>query len=102
MSETKNAKKEEQKGAQQAKGASTAVIWLGPSIAGVATTGTVYRNGLTPQMQKAVREVPALDNLLVPVARAVKVRSDLKNPQSAAGICYNKAIEYAKTRGGKS
>jgi hypothetical protein len=102
MSETKNAKKEEQKGMQQAKDANTAVIWLGPSIAGVATTGTVYRNGLTPQMQEAVREVPALNNLLVSVSRAVKVRSDLRNPQSAAGICYNKALEYAKTRGGKS
>lgn len=28
------------------------VIYLGPPISGVAMPGTVYRNGLTPQMQK--------------------------------------------------
>ena len=102
MSETKNVKKEEPKVTRQTKDESTAVIWLGPSIAGVVTTGTVYRNGLIPQMQKAVTEMPALANLLVPVARAVKVRNDLRRPQSAASICYKKALKYDEERGEKS
>lgn len=102
MSDKKNVKKEELAGTQQAKSEKEVVIWLGPSISGVAMTGTVYKNGLPPQMQKAVDDVPALANLLVPITRAVKVRRDLSNPRSASKICYDRALKYIKERGEKS
>ncbi len=72
-----------------------AVIWLGPAIAGVALTGTVYKNGLTPQLQKLETELPAVKKLLVETKDAARVRKALNDPQSAERLCYEKILSYA-------
>lgn len=75
---------------------SKTVIYLGPAIAGVVMPGTVYRNGVTPQLEKSIRECPALEKLLVETGKAQQTRKELQNPQSAASICYKKVVDYAK------
>ena len=107
MPEKKNAKKEitgekqledtREKSVQVKK----AVVYLGPVITGVAIPGTVYRNGLTPQLKKAVEELPTLKRLLVEVSMAGRIQKELKDAQSAAAICYQKALEYANKKGTK-
>lgn len=92
MSEKKGAAK-----VQQEK--RTAVIYGGPTIAGVVAYGTVFNNGLTPQVEKAASEEPAIKRLLVPVTDLARLRKDLKNKESAASICYIKVAEYAGKRG---
>lgn len=77
----------------------SAVIYLGPSITGVAVTGTIYKNGLTPQMQKLKEELPAMGRLLVTVEHTAKMRKELRDPQSAASVCYQKTLEYAAQKG---
>lgn len=72
------------------------VIYLGPPISGVAMPGTVYRNGLTPQMQKMKEEIPAFGRLLAAVGSATQVRKELHDPQSAVSICYQEVVEYVK------
>lgn len=101
MSEKKKAekKKEETMRKQAVSEEKSAVIYLGPAIVGVAVPGTVYRNGVTPQVQKAVEELPAISRLLVPVEHTAGMRNELRNPQSAAAVCYQKALEYAKQKG---
>ncbi len=87
----------EKKGtAKQAAGKT--VMYLGPSITGVAATGTVYNNGLTPQMQVAAEELPALNTLLVEIGGIVQARHDLRDKNSGISICYRKAEEYAEGR----
>lgn len=71
------------------------VIWLGPALAGVALTGTVYKNGLTPQLQKMETELPAVKKLLVETKDAARVRKALTDPQSAESLCYEKILAYA-------
>lgn len=80
---------------KQAERKEKAVIWLGPAVAGVAMTGTVYLNGLTPQMQQLVTELPAAKKLLVGTKDAARVRRALTDPQSAESVCYKRALEYA-------
>lgn len=72
-----------------------AVIWLGPAIAGVALTGTVYKNGITPQLQKLETEIPAVKKLLVATKDAARVRKALTDPQSAESLCYEKILAHA-------
>lgn len=87
----------EKKGtAKQAAGKT--VMYLGPSITRVAATGTVYNNGLTPQMQAAAEELPALNTLLVEIGGIVQARHDLRDKNSGISICYRKAEEYAEGR----
>lgn len=95
MPEKKNTKQETPKTAKEP------VIYIGPSIVGVATKGTVYKNGLTPQMEKAVEELPALNTLLVEIGKITQARKNLKNKESAVSICYAKAEEYARKKGAK-
>lgn len=71
------------------------VIWLGPAIAGVALTGTVYKSGLTPQLQKMETELPAVKKLLVETKDAARVRKALTDPQSAESLCYEKILAHA-------
>lgn len=71
------------------------VIWLGPAIAGVAITGNVYKNGLTPQLEKMKNELPAATKLLVKPRNAARVRKALTDPQSAESLCYEKILAYA-------
>lgn len=78
-----------------------AVIYMGPAIVGVAVPGTVYRNGLPPQLENAVKELPTLKRLLVETGKAQQIRKDLKDPQSAVSICCQSALEYAKKKGAK-
>ena len=95
MPEKKSTKQEAPKTAKEP------VIYIGPSIVGVATKGTVYKNGLTPQMDRAVKELPALNTLLVEIGKITQARKDLKNKDSAVSICYVKAEEYARKKGAK-
>jgi len=94
MSEKKNTRQEDAAAKQQ-----EAVIYLGPPIMGVVMPGTVYKNGITPQLEETVKAVPALNRLLVTTGNAQKVRKDLKDPQSAASICYQSVLEYVKKKG---
>ncbi|MFR3250610.1 MAG: hypothetical protein ACLTQL_05835 [Eisenbergiella sp.] len=89
----------ERKGAAKQEAGKT-VMYLGPSITGVAATGTVYNNGLTPQMQAAAEELPALNTLLVEIGGIVQARHDLRDKNSGISICYRKAEEYAEGRKG--
>lgn len=100
MPEKKSIKREVTAGGQQSvSGKAQAVIYLGPAIAGVAMPGTVYRNGLPPLLTKAKEELSALSSLLVETKEAARVRKALKDPNSAASICYQKVLEYAKKKG---
>ena len=97
MSEKKSGatSQREETAKKQAERQEKAVIWLGPAVAGMAMTGTVYRNGLTPQMQRLVTELPAAKKLLVGTKDAARVRRALTDQQSAESVCYKRALEYA-------
>lgn len=98
MSEKKNVapvQQNETSAKKQTEQKEKAVIWLGPAIAGVALTGTVYKNGLTPQLQKLETELPAVKKLLVETKDAARVRKALTDPQSAERLCYEKILAYA-------
>lgn len=96
MPEKRNVKKEDVIEQQQAGSKKAALIYMGPAIAGVAVPGTVYRNGLTPQLKKVKEEIPAIARLLVETRRTAQMRKDLMDPQSAASICYKNVSDYVK------
>ena len=87
-------KKVQQK--EELKNAKVTVVYLGPEIPGVVSTGTVFRNGLTKKLEEQAEEQPAIKMLLVPLKDAVKMKKELRKEMSAARICYQKIAEYAK------
>ncbi len=85
---------------QQAAGKET-LVYLGPEIPGVISSGMVLNNGLTPQMKNMTEECPAFGRLFVAIGKVVKAKKELKNKTSAVTACYNKAVEYAAQKGVK-
>lgn len=106
MSEKKSTKQEqsvnqEDAAVKQQTKREDAVIYLGPPIMGVVMPGTVFKNGLTPQLQEVVKELPALSRLLVAMGNVQRARKDLRDPQSAVSICYQSVLDYVKKKGAK-
>ena len=70
------------------------VVYVGPSILGVAYHNTVYNNGLPQELQAAIEKEPAFKNLIVPISQLSSVGSDIANKRGAAYIFYEKALKY--------
>lgn len=70
------------------------VVYVGPTISGVASHNTVFNNGLPQGMQDAIAKEPAFKNLLVPVSALAAATSDIANKRGATYVFYEKALNY--------
>ncbi len=66
------------------------VIYIGPTIKGVATEGTVYNNGIPPELEEKARVVPAVKALIIPVEKLPQANTELAKKGSALSILYQK------------
>lgn len=57
-------------------------IYIGPTLKGV-TNGTVFKGELSPMLQEAIKDIPAIGELVVPVGNLTAANKELGNPQSA-------------------
>lgn len=65
------------------------VMYLGPTIAGAARHGTVFRNGILPKgAQVCIAELPMLERLFVEVEKVPDAVKELRKSQSALGTVY--------------
>lgn len=74
------------------------VIYIGPTIPGAAAMNTIFNNGITEELEKVTKEMPALASLIVPIEKASKARGQLSEPDSPVRICFEKALEYIGRR----
>lgn len=66
-------------------------IYIGASFKGVAT-GTVFKGGkLAPALEDAIKAVPAIKELVIPVSKLVDARKQLQNKDSALSRFYEAA-----------
>lgn len=57
-------------------------IYIGPSLKGIAR-GTVFQNGLTPELKEKIQKMPAIAELVVPIERLRDANRELADPDSA-------------------
>lgn len=72
------------------------VIYLGPYIKGLVNPGVVFTNGLPGNLKQAVKELPEIGELCIPISQAVAARKKLSQPGSSLSIFYSKAQTYRK------
>jgi hypothetical protein len=92
--ETQTAETSTAKEATIAKVRNENVVYVGPTIAGVATHNTVFNNGLPQSLNEAIAKEPAFKNLLVPISKLASTLSDISNKSGAAYVFYQKAEKY--------
>ena len=57
-------------------------IYIGPSLKGIAR-GTLFQNGLTPELKEKIQKMPAIAELVVPIERLRDANHELTDPDSA-------------------
>lgn len=95
MSTAKEAKQSEIKSKQPVKsemGQKKTLVYIGPSIKNVVSTGTVYNNGIPETLIQEMNKQPVLKSLLVPVEELADARRELAKPGSALTTIYNKVV----------
>ncbi len=66
------------------------VMYIGPSIKNVVSTGTLYRNGLPEALKKEMEKQPVIKSLIVPVSGLARAQRQLATPGSALAVIYGK------------
>lgn len=66
------------------------VIYIGPSIKNIVSTGTVYNNGIPKLLKEEIERQPVLKSLIIPIEKLADVQKDLHIPESAVSIIYKK------------
>lgn len=93
MSEVKTETKQEVKVRQAAKKDAEqkkTVMYIGPSIKNVVSTGSLYNNGLPEKLTQAMEKQPAIKSLIVPLSGLAAAQKELAIPGSALSIIYGK------------
>lgn len=69
-------------------------MYLGPNHPkAILVSGTIFKNGVPDQIQGLLEKCPSAKSLLVTTDRVAKIRTDLRNPNSAASALYRQAEE---------
>lgn len=94
MNETK-AEKQETKTRQPVKNEAVqkkTVVYIGPTIKSVVSTGTIYNNGLPESLKKEIEKLPLIGSLLIPVDGLAAAQKELATPGSALAVIYEKVV----------
>lgn len=68
------------------------VMYVGPTIKGVAVNGTLYRNGLPEALEAEAARQPAIRSLVVPVGELAAAQRELAVPGSALAVIYGRIV----------
>lgn len=85
-------KETKRKAAKQEAGKEETVMYIGPTIKNVVTTGTLYNNGLPDALKEAAGKQPAIRSLIVPIGGLAAAQRELAVPGSALAVIYGKVI----------
>lgn len=76
------------------------MMYIGPTIKGVVVKNTIYNSGLPKALVEEGDKLPVIKSLIVPVSKVAEARKNLRNTNSAIGICYDQVLSFSK-KGGK-
>lgn len=71
--------------------AKEAVVYVGPSLAGIATRNTTYNNGLPEGLEKYIEKKPIMAKLLVPVSKLATALKEINSGTGAYAAYYKDA-----------
>lgn len=74
------------------------LMYLGPTIVGVARRGTVFKSGILPkEAQDCIAELPIMERLFVEMDKMPEAVKELRKRPSALGMVYDQVeAHYAQ------
>lgn len=70
------------------------LMYVGPTIVGVASHGTVLNNGLTESLKAAIEKEPAFRGLLIPIESAAVALREIDTKIGVTFSLYEKVANY--------
>lgn len=70
------------------------MVYVGPTIIGVAAHNTFLNNGITPELEAAAKKEPAFKNLVIPATDLAFEAANLRAGKGAIYEFYKKAAAY--------
>nr|DAO39123.1 MAG TPA: hypothetical protein [Caudoviricetes sp.] len=70
------------------------LMYVGPTIVGVASHGTVLNNGLTESLKATIEKEPAIRGLLIPIENAAAALREIDTKTGATYSLYEKVANY--------
>lgn len=67
------------------------IVYIGPTITGVATRNTVY-DKVPEALERAAKERPYLSGLCVPISKMSDAMGQINRQQGSAYTLFNKAL----------
>ncbi len=66
------------------------VMYIGPTLRGVAKSGAVFSGGIPKDLEKLAAKKPIINNLLVPLSGIVQATKDVKTEGTVAAVAYER------------
>lgn len=68
------------------------VVYIGPSIKNIVSTGTVYNNGLPAKLTQEIEKQPVIKSLIIPVEELAAAQKELATSGSALAVIYSRVV----------
>lgn len=94
-----NAKVQEQPAepAKKIRKKNETVVYVGPTITGLAMQNTTFNNGIPEKLQGLIKERPILGNLLIPISSLSAALGEISRKEGAAFTAFKAALKGEKT-----
>ncbi|MBQ9228997.1 MAG: hypothetical protein IJ168_09230 [Eubacterium sp.] len=78
-------------------GAPEPTMYIGPTIAGLLPTSTIFQEGVLPDYVKSkIEECPSIQELILPISEVSKAKNELAAGKGAVSIFYRKVQQFIK------
>jgi hypothetical protein len=75
------------------------MVYVGPTIIGVAVQNTFFNNGIPDALKAAIADAPIIGNLLIPISKLPMALKEIENKQGAMHIYIQNAKQYKPKKG---
>lgn len=66
------------------------VMYIGPTLRGVAKSGAVFSGGIPKKLEKLAAKKPIIKNLIVPISGIVQAKKDVDIEGTVAAVAYDR------------
>ena len=76
------------------------VMYIGPTLRGVAKSGAVFSGGIPKKLEKLAAKKPIIKSLIVPISGIVQAKKDVDTEGTVAAVAYDRisALSEAEVR----
>ena len=72
------------------------VMYIGPTLRGVAKSGAVFSGGIPKKLEKLAAKKPIIKNLIVPISGIVQAKKDADTEGTVAAVAYDRISELSE------